>query len=112
MGYGTICSMHRERIRLTGSPGGVEARHELPPKSYRSAHNRVRISRGAATLYQCVDCGGAAVEWSYRGGDPDEREEPWKLPHGEPTMVAFSNDVTYYDPRCKPCHVSFDKRRA
>lgn len=111
--YGTICSMHRERLRATGSVGTVEARHELPANHYRSAHARVERRRGKASQFPCVDCDQPAREWSYRGGADNEQYEylnantPWR--EGE---IAFSSNPDDYDPRCKPCHIKYDQRQA
>lgn len=107
--YGTICSMHRERLRTTGSVGTVAARHELPADNYRTAHNRIALAKGKANEYQCVDCKRPAREWSYTGNAPDELEQPWVYPHGAPALVRFSSDPNYYVPRCKGCHIRFDK---
>lgn len=109
-GYGTICPMHRERLRTRGDIGTIEARHELPSNHYRSAHARVMYRRGKASQYLCVDCGEQACEWSYRGGSKDERSEyknantPWR--EGE---LAYSSNPDDYDPRCKSCHNIYDR---
>ncbi|SKM98396.1 Uncharacterised protein [Mycobacteroides abscessus subsp. massiliense] len=103
--------MHRERLRTKGCVGTVEARHELPASNYRTAHGRVLSAKGRADRYSCVDCGVTAREWSYIGGAPDEKQQPWVLPHGVPTLVRFSSDPSYYLPRCKGCHNVFDKNQ-
>lgn len=107
--YGTICSMHRERLRTKGCVGAVEARHELPASNYRTAHGRVASAKGKADQYPCVDCGQAAGQWSYVGGAPDEKQQPWVYPHGAATTVRFSSNPDYYVPRCRGCHNVFDK---
>ena len=76
--------------------------------SYGSGHDRVRYSRGSASQHPCVDCGQCADEWSYNGGDPDERTgEPGRPGAG----FAYSLDPSYYVPRCVSCHRALDSKR-
>lgn len=111
MNYGTICSMHRERLKANGSVGTVEARHELPSNSYRSAHARIQSRRGEASQHPCVDCSQPAREWSYKGGSSGEQSEylnantPWR--EGD---IAYSSNPDDYDPRCKSCHNRHDRK--
>ena len=69
---------------------------------YKAAHLRLRVSKGPASLYSCVDCGGKAAHWSYvHGCDAElkEVESPKYCTHQE-----------HYAPRCVPCHFAYDKR--
>jgi hypothetical protein len=98
--------MHYLRIRKHGSiekrplPRGVEhSQWRGDNIGYNGAHVRVRRERGNATLHLCVDCGGLALEWSYDHSDLNELIEEGK---------RYSADPQYYQPRCKPCHESFD----
>lgn len=75
-----------------------------PVVKYLSAHDRVTKERGRAKALRCVDCDGAAREWSYDGGDPNELTE---LVHGR-HLLAYSLDVSRYSPRCRSCHRRFD----
>jgi hypothetical protein len=74
--------------------------------SYSGMHRRVRVERGSAKRQRCVDCDGRAYEWSYDHTDPDECEE---VVRGY--LVTYSLDAAYYTPRCKSCHVRYDKAR-
>lgn len=71
--------------------------------SYANAHYRVRAKRGKATLHACLDCGIQARHWSYNGQDPSQLSEV----RGGRTMY-YSPDPDFYEPRCQPCHISFD----
>lgn len=62
---------------------------------YGTVHVRLLRTRGPARNYQCVDCGNAAREWSYN--------------HAE--FGRYSDDLDNYDPRCRACHVKFDRQR-
>ena len=71
--------------------------------SYRTTHKRIESTRGRADAHPCVDCGGAAQEWSYDQADPHEVTETvgrWPL--------TYSIDPAHYEPRCIPCHRTFD----
>jgi len=75
--------------------------------SYGAAHDRVYAAHGPASDHQCVDCNGEAREWSYKHGDPNELTQ---LVEGY--MLAYSCDPSYYEPRCVPCHRSYDLQEA
>ncbi len=67
---------------------------------YRGAHSRTVKVRGPATDYDCLACGvRPAAEWAYRGGDPQEMRAP-----SNGAMCAYSDNPSYYDPLCRPCH--------
>lgn len=78
-----------------------------PVVKYLSMHDRIRNARGRARDHRCVDCGGRAREWSYNGGDVDELTEVVAV-----SPLKYSLDVARYSPRCKPCHVRYDRRAA
>lgn len=59
---------------------------------YNGAHYRVRVHRGDACNYECVDkCGKTAQQWSQIRG-----------------TTGF--DPEHYEPRCKSCHNKYDWR--
>ena len=52
-------------------------------------HHRVKKARGPASNYACVDCGGAAEDWS--------------------TVYPSRDDVwVRFQPRCRKCHRRYD----
>jgi hypothetical protein len=69
---------------------------------YVRAHKAVTKSRGPASDQACVECGGAAQDWSY------DHTDPAPLTNGE-GGGPYSNDVSRYVPRCKVCHYRFDR---
>lgn len=71
---------------------------------YAAAHIRVQRAKGKASEHPCVDCGGPAEDWSYEGGDPEERVELMK---GSP--ITFSLNIDFYNPRCRVCHIAKDQ---
>ncbi len=73
---------------------------------YTAAHYRVRACRGKASAHPCVDCGKGARHWSYNGRDPQPLVEV-----RDGIMLRYSPDIAFYEPRCQPCHVAFDRRR-
>jgi hypothetical protein len=99
------CQQHNDSWRRHGDPlafgtwGGHRPRGERP--GYEASHRRVLADRGRATEFECVDCGGPAAEWSYRGGSIDELVNPAGL--------AYSPNSDDYDPRCIRCHRHYDK---
>lgn len=75
-----------------------------PVVKYGSAHRRVVKARGWAREHACHDCGDAAIDWSYQGGDPNEltADNKWKS--------RYSLNPTFYVARCRRCHNEHDKR--
>lgn len=89
--------------------------HPVTNLSYRAAHMRVTRSRGPAKAQQCIDCGGPAAEWSYRGGSPDEltsQINSTSQGYAYTTTLSYSPNPDDYDPRCVPCHRTHDKEHA
>ncbi len=95
----SMCEMHYYRSRRHGDPGMVTDRRK-GDAGYRAAHGRITRARGRASERQCIDCHARAHHWSYRHDDPDELTSP----NGQP----YSLDPEHYDPRCVPCHATFD----
>lgn len=112
-----LCVMHWYRWRRNGDPAIAKPRLAIMPGSanshwltdddvtYPAAHYRVKIVRGSASGYACVDCGQPAAHWSYDNTDPDERT---LLDRGR--MKTFSLKIEHYEPRCARCHRRFDIR--
>lgn len=71
---------------------------------YTGAHMRVRRERGPASAQTCP-CGAPAQEWSYVGGDPDER---MGTSAGFP--VVFGVNPEFYTAVCRSCHRARDAR--
>lgn len=69
--------------------------------AYSTAHAHVMRERGKAKYHPCTDCSAPAVEWSYDHTDADELTDP----RGR----AYSAKPEHYAPRCKACHVAFDR---
>lgn len=86
---------------------GIKANHLSDTADYSAAHTRVRNLRGSAADFRCVDCGRQAYHWSYDHADPDERTSRAERTVG----VAFSLNPCHYQPRCVPCHKTFDLGR-
>lgn len=76
--------------------------------TYHAAHHRVRREKGPANAHECVDCGERALDWSYTGDDPDELIGANSLGH----VMRYSGDPTYYEARCRRCHVVHDSLEA
>ena len=71
---------------------------------YTAAHRRMDSDYGKAKTHACVDCGGAAKDWSYDHEDTDEL-----LAYGlSVNPIAYSLKPEHYQPRCKSCHTKFD----
>lgn len=105
----SMCVKHYYRWRRNGDPLIIQA-PAGPPRlaspSYDGAHARVRRSRGKASDYACVDCGAGAQDWSYDHGDPGEL---LGAPGSKYSGIAYSLNPDHYQPRCKACHITFDK---
>ena len=86
-------------------------RERRPHASYLTAHRRVHADRGRASLYACIECGGAAQDWSYDGTDPNEVSGEWAGGSGRTFIAHYSLKPEFYSPRCKPCHRAFDSNQ-
>jgi predicted RNA-binding Zn-ribbon protein involved in translation (DUF1610 family) len=79
---------HRACSRSCGYQLASATRKSADP-SAGVLHRRVKKARGPASNYACVDCGGAAEDWS--------------------TADSSSDDVwVRFQPRCRKCHRSYD----
>lgn len=106
-----LCNKHNLRVRRHGDAGyerpdlrGPEHpswKHDLI--GYIGAHARVRRTRGKASQHACSSCGTVADDWAYDHADP---EQQWDDCYGTP--LAYSSDVTHYQPMCRSCHRKFD----
>lgn len=105
----TMCTKHYERWRKHGDPLVVHppaGPPRLASPSYDGAHARVRRSRGKASDHKCVDCGRAACDWSYDHSDPNEL---YGAVGSKYDGIAYSLNPDHYQPRCKACHLAFDR---
>lgn len=102
------CATHYDRWSKHGDasivlkPSSCAIRGDIP--TYSTIHFRLKRSRGRASNYGCVDCGGTAQEWSYNNADPNE----YHATVAGGFSVAYSLDLANYEPRCSPCHRRFD----
>lgn len=111
------CSMHYQRwqarrdpLVVHRAPGQRKLRgpdHPLWSETpdYGNAHRRVVRTRGRARSHLCWGCGEVkADEWAYMHTDPDELTCCRR-------GVVYSGNPTHYEPRCRSCHRSMDRRR-
>ena len=71
---------------------------------YDAIHKRVAQKNGKACLWNCVDCGYVADQWSYNNSGMYER-----ISNGRRSLgFRYSIDFNQYEPRCKSCHRKFD----
>ena len=108
-GHG-FCRAHHGRWLRHGDPRAdlpiAAPAHGRGVLSVRSAHRRVRATRGAAAGHRCSGCGGPAAVWCYDGADPAERVDP----RGR----RYSLDPDRYRPSCRFClrQAAADRRAA
>jgi hypothetical protein len=101
------CLKHYTRWKRQGDPNIALVGEAHPgftgdDASYGAAHMRVKRARGSASQFACSDCGGPASQWSLIHG----RGSQWV--EGSGYFSLASDD---YEPRCKPCHDAYDRRR-
>ena len=102
-----LCQKHFARWRKHGDPlhvapiTGRPLNGEMP--TWAAIHKRLFRTYGPARDRPCVDCGRSADEWSYRGGSPNEL-----IGRVGRFMCAYTEDLSYYEPRCTSCHRKFD----
>lgn len=95
--------MHYTRFIRHGDPlyrvKDADRRTRVP--GYSTIHNRVRLEKGQAFHYLCVDCGEQAKDWSYDKQDPEELYDRDGTP--------YSGKIEHYVARCRACHTRFDR---
>ena len=102
----TYCGAHHGRKSRIGSFGEVATRtNDGHAKHYQTAHNQLRQRRGPASDYPCVDCGQCADDWSLK----HDCQHRVVHPSGRRAGLAFSADPFDYEPRCRHCHVTYDR---
>lgn len=102
------CEKHYNRWKTHGDPtvvltGGRPSLAGYP--TFAGLHRRLYRARGRAAEHPCVDCGKRARDWSYKHGDPNEKTQ---VIGGE--TVPYSLNLDQYEPRCRACHMKFDRR--
>jgi hypothetical protein len=102
------CSLHYDRWKTHGDPtvvktGGHPLKGQYP--TFAGLHRRLYRQRGKAAEHLCVDCGQRARDWSYMHDDPDEKTQ---IIGG--VAVPYSLELSHYEPRCRRCHMVFDRR--
>lgn len=71
--------------------------------SYQALHDRLRRYRGRASEHRCVECGGQAQDWAYDHSDPEA-----VVTKVGKKRIAYSTDLSRYQPMCRRCHIQFD----
>lgn len=104
---GTTRALSGDLNRGTKTSCGAAVHRRSDMVGYGTAHDRVRFDRGSAASHLCIDCGRQAAQWSYDHCDPREL-----IGHGGGAEgLPYSSDPSHYDPRCVPCHKTFDLGR-
>lgn len=99
-GHSVSCGCYnRDNARRLG-----EAKHKGDKIKYQTAHDRLRRHRGSAKRFDCVDCGATAAQWSLR--HDSKKRITGKTQH---SVMSWSPNVEDYEPRCIPCHRSYDQ---
>lgn len=109
---GKYCAMHDARVRRHGD---LEAKFKPVGKigpdnptwvgdeaGYSTVHERLKRTKGSASSNKCTDCGDQAKQWSYDHCCENEKTSSYG---------PFSTDLERYQPRCTPCHKTFDLSR-
>lgn len=68
----------------------------------QAVHSRLYRRYGMARDFQCVECGGAALDWAYQYSSSDEQIDQ----HGQ----KWSENLDDYAPMCRRCHINFDRK--
>jgi hypothetical protein len=102
-----MCRKHLQRWKKHGDPTCAGRKNGRPLKgdkpTWAAIHKRLHRSFGSASNRSCVDCGEQAREWSYRGGCPNELAGK-----SGRFVLAYTEDLSFYEPRCASCHRKFD----
>lgn len=75
--------------------------------SYQALHDRLRRYRGRASEHTCVGCGGQAQDWAYDHSDPGQL-----VTKVGKKQIAYSTDLSRYQPMCRSCHHRLDTTQA
>lgn len=100
---GDMCHNHYQIWWWNNRGGDAEKRTRREVVGYEAMHYRLRVDRGKASEFPCVECQSPAMEWS--------------LNHDAETLVSvkggrigslYSLNIMDYSPRCKKCHDTYD----
>lgn len=107
------CRKHVYRFRMNGdpmvtrSPGGPKGEANSGWRgddiAYPAVHRRLRVLRGRAAEFRCVECSRAAHHWAYQHTASDEK-------FCEKTGNPYTTDLSHYEPMCRACHAQLDSR--
>jgi hypothetical protein len=97
-----LCNTHYGRWKRTGQVAAdpIGKYERTGGNEYSTWHSRLARIKGAACNYECVQCGCAAQEWAYDGGDPGERIGR----NGASLSLRYSTNPDRYVPMCIRCH--------
>lgn len=91
--------MHYRRLLRGQQLDSPKRADHFTPVKYQMAHDRVKNLWGPANQHPCIDCSGAAAEWSYDYTDPTQLRD---------TTGPYSIHPEFYAPRCVQCHRRHD----
>jgi hypothetical protein len=97
-----ISAATKERMSLAHR--GSRNANWSPEPGYQGVHHRLRKQE----MGPCVDCGGPARDWSLRSDTPADRLRMHYLPGRNWKRVAYSINLSDYEPRCRKCHQQMD----
>lgn len=102
-----MCGMHYLRVLRHGTLSVVPKAGPGSPRwvergalTYDAAHDRVKRSRGPASIHECTNCGKGADDWAYQ----HSATEPLTDDLGRP----YSDNTNDYAAMCRSCHRAFD----
>jgi hypothetical protein len=97
-----ISESHRGKPKTDDHKANLWKNRHRPAPTYGSVHRGIRVNMGSAKGLTCVDCGNLAYDWSLK-------KEADNLVFDANWPGWFSVEVDDYEPRCRSCHISYDR---
>ena len=97
-----ISESHKGKPKSPEHRANLWKNRDRPEPTYGTWHRIIRAEMGSAKSLLCVDCGGPAWDWSLK-------RDAINLVFDESWPGWFSRKIEDYEPRCRSCHVSYDR---
>jgi NUMOD3 motif len=97
-----ISEAHQGKPKTEEHRANLWKNRHRPDPTYGSVHRELRLRMGSAKILSCVDCGNPAYDWSLKKGSSD-------LVFDVDWPGWFSVEAGDYEPRCRSCHISYDR---
>jgi hypothetical protein len=106
----SMCNTHYQawwKLQPVENRNPNKGRPRKQTVSYWGMHSRVRLAKGSASNYPCIDCNKPANDWTHNYYCEDVLYGKGRK--NRPNLNPYCLHLEHYEPRCTPCHMYLDK---